>query len=394
MRAKIKDYKSVEDLMKDFTKVQIRFSKISKVLKSIKKFLHIAGVLDYYIEESAGATGITVRGKGANKLKRSKTRAPKLNMKDLISKFSSMSELQDEGEELENMVEYLKARGNPKASGALKEVEKLYNKVTVELNSVWDLIGSIAKKNMSPTMEKIGSEVATGLLERLDDSLEEMTTDFQVAPFDDTIHFVHYFIMSNLKDDSGFTYDEFYVMITEVIHTKKASAPEYYVNTSNKYLIPGRFRLSVKISDTNKALQTVGNIMSAQKFIAVISPTKVPVPDIKFTNDMVKKTTLSSNMEAIFIELYSSKIKNAAQLDAVILDLVLELKAIMKRAFPRNKDMVLWRKLRKPNMLEFRLSPPTDTRTALLDQDYKKLKVILDLTDSQVKQVRKSLEGR
>jgi hypothetical protein len=200
--------------------------------------------------------------------------------------------------------------------------------------------------------------------------------------------------------DNAYEYPVYVIAVTRVVYPN--GNVQDFVNLMTQQKLPGRYTVYQKINkgDIDDAMQKTEVMMTAQNFVSVVEPKAIPVrPDrLQFTSGLIESTNMTEDEITV---MFKKSVKTPQQVNQLAVDLVKELKHIVFRDHPRNKDVILYRigKGKKTQQykvyLKFRINPSAEEGAQFVINPFQRseLRKILQLTDRQVLQLQDALEN-
>jgi hypothetical protein len=288
--------------------------------------------------------------------------------------------------------------GNKKQPAALKAIAELKASIDPIINDAFDALQEIANKHLPAGMSKFVDDLTSYIIDRLDaKSYKDVFRQVYVTydPEDkDLLHFSEYIGIENLKTSSGFTFDQYYIVVTGVID--KSGNLTYYVNSFPDFKVPGKYPVGKETPTIDAAKKRVDLLLSHNEFIVIGDKLPMPVTDERAktsglsTIKGVKKASVVD--DELIINWDRAVIKTDAAKQKMIIDIMARLNAIVnsrasRKIFTYKLDNVA-------RTLTFILVPNVDKSTKHFNlEKLDDAATILDLDEKQKKALRFALQN-
>lgn len=236
-------------------------------------------------------------------------------------------------------------RDNP----LVQKITNLVAQLTTDLHEKFqDMLGTLSKQaekhvpaDFRALVDGLGNQLTSKFQSRADSISVHysMSATVHAETKQPILFFVGYVLFDNLENDR--TTHDYCVVITRKQVPGKADAD--YVRTLNEYKSPywvATHDLGVEIQSGQQAYNAILVALQAEKMLDVIDPVAIPVSknDVKFDNPDIY-TTFMNAKEGIVRLILRPKLTEQ-QAKEILKDAFTQLKNIVRRAHPRNKDTV------------------------------------------------------
>lgn len=394
MPVKIKTYRTLEDMQRDFKIVLQDVREIEKELEGLKLIYEVASAVI-----ASKISVVTAAPGGVRRVRDTKLApVPKKALKnDQVAKhFDQLKRLRENADTLQSMISALTLDfAGPARDRMLKEATKLYRDVQDRMSTAESLLSKLAEQHLPPELKKLTQAVANMLNKRLGGKFESLKIGKIVAPVERTMHFCSYIILRGLTDESGL-HDVYTIVLTQVLDGDR---PSLHANTFiGRVPLPG-FRLGQEITDANSAVKYITTRMGADKFMEVLEPRKLPEgAEITLSPQEVQSVKVEDNRIKI---LFKSTVKPEAIERLWAETILLELRHIFGRRLSSTgrKDITRWNfqrtltKVGKAHQLTVVLAPRDRYDLTLDAKQLEAIQKLMNLTNDQVEVIRDALES-
>lgn len=176
--------------------------------------------------------------------------------------------------------------GSKKLDSVLADIEDQRKEVATALGRAQEFLDSLAKKKLPPSVEKTFKEVTVPIVRMLTGRYRKKQQLLQVNSFDDdgkgVIQFTFYTKLSNLKNDKGFVYKDFFIIVQCAIDHR--GVHYYFTDTSFRFDPPSTESLIShsrghsfnRSKDGKRLLQTH---MKMDEHLDILTTDSIPVMD-------------------------------------------------------------------------------------------------------------------
>lgn len=186
--------------------------------------------------------------------------------------------------------------GHKNQAGALKQIAALKNEVRSAVEDAFEALSLIAQKHVPTKLDNLADGLKSHIIDELPtaaykDILPRQTYVIPDPKESGSFHFCDYIGIDGLKDESNYSYDDYYIVVTCVI--TKEGAAEFFVNGFPDFKTPGKYPLGVQVKALADAKRTVSHIFAANHFITEHERLALPI-----TGDRAKESGIA-NIEGV-----------------------------------------------------------------------------------------------
>ena len=388
----IKQYFTIEEIRRDFTKVENLFE---STIKRLEQFLTTLAHIQPRIVKSA-TKPINLRDSTSNrKRKIHKVNIPERALKktEVEKNFQVLEELLDQQQVVNNMLLQLEQNFDPTSPSVkrmLKDGKKLKEKIKKNINKANKIAEDIATRNIPSRFKSWATRIYKDLEIKFKGRFDQSNLRFYVAMIDKNQHHAAYIKFTNLINDDKFTYPKYYVVITQVVNP--SGEAEFYTTALSGFKLPGKFRFGAHARDLKQLKILVADQFALDKFVSKIAGKPMPLTteQVEFKDKGISKTVVKDNK--IYVTLKRMSKVKATELAAKISG---DLQMMVRKHHPRNRDMIRRRVYKSGNFYKivFAFTLPRHYKGLLLkDNDRKTLQEQLGLNDRQIKKVQEALD--
>lgn len=287
---------------------------------------------------------------------------------------------------------FVGSKGQP---AALKAVRALKAEIDATLQKAFSSLNQVADTHIPKEFKDLGDSVVSYLITSLDKkSYANITHSCYVFRTKEGLwHYTFYVTIEGLKNESGFTFDDYNVVLSAMIDKDKNA--KYYLTTLADFRIPGKFPLGKAVTSANDIKTVLGIMLRHNDVINVLDKKHMPL-----STDGARKHGLD-NLPGV---------KDAiVEDDTLILKLMkrtppTEVKAILTKVLPllnlmvgnKTKKSVITHKQipeGSPKELQFILVPALkDAETGMTLEKLRDLQHALDLSADEVAAIKSALK--
>ncbi len=297
--------------------------------------------------------------------------------------------------ELKYAIQLLSTGSDSEASKrnvAMRAAVQLYEAVSRRINHAMDSLDDLLQKHMPSPMQKAANSIEQHLLKAIPkDRYTDHYNYGQVSQQGKAIVFTVYMIFNELKSDTGYVFDSYYVVLTGKVEN---SALTLYLNTLPEFRISGQYPIGTPISSLNNArVNALLDEFLAQHDVSVqLNRAAMPVSDAQLKGAKltkipgVVKAEVSDDTVRLYLTAAYSPAAKHSEVAAPVLVMLNRL--INNRG--RNKFAYKSVKHNNKTALEFILLNASPGTRRLKKSDLNDLQEMLDLTDAQVTHIREA----
>ncbi len=278
-------------------------------------------------------------------------------------------------------------------NAALAGVRALKKEVEQSINAALSALNGIAKKHLPTELEQM-RDVLTEFL--LDNIPEKDYTDigyleYVSLPNKDSIMFSVYVEIEDLKNNNGYVFDEYFVILTGVIDLRNGTMA-YHINALPDFRVPGKYDLGYAVETETEMEHRVSMLLAHNDVITQMDRRPMPIEK----DDQHSQHFLGINGvvgvdvrdDALYLQVEKPDPKTINRIVSTVLPL-------LNQSIGRKKDTsISWKQVTRggKKYLKFILYFKPDQRakqvnTGILDD----IRNLFDLDDKQVSALRRSL---
>lgn len=191
-----------------------------------------------------------------------------------------VQELHDNAKELdalEAMLEqtFRSAKNHP---AALKAVRALRVEVDGIVHNALELLNTIAAKHIPDQLQDLRDRVVEYLLDTIDASRYEDIgySEYVTLPDSNTVQFSVYIDLDELKNDRGYVFDEYFIVLTALVDVRTKSM-EMYVNSMPDFRVPGKYPLGQAVTSQSNLEQRISMLLAHNDLITTMDRSPMPI---------------------------------------------------------------------------------------------------------------------
>jgi hypothetical protein len=364
-------------------------NEIMDVVEKIKKLTDKSGIVAKNLKSVLSSEiSIDHTDKKAGKIEIVKFSMP--NAKQIKKNSDLVKELYENANHLETASAMIKNSfaSQKGAKEALKAIDALKTEVEKNVIIAFAALNSLAEKHQPRELEKLVSQLAQYLGRNLEDtSFEKISREVYVTLEGEKIHFCNYVNIEGLKDSKGFAAENYFVVLTSEMAVDGSSA-DLYLTSVHDFKPPGTYDLGRKVSDLKGAQIELQKLLAHDSIHSLFDQKPLEIEDSsKFT--MVKGIVDASVENDVLTCLVDSNVKDV---NKVVVEVLLLLQAVVgKKNKIRHKVIVKGKKTK----IEFILtSNIVDKDKGVNISKLDNLKDMLELTDTEIKAIKRALRDR
>ena len=226
----------------------------------------------------------------------------------------------------------------------------------------------------------------------------DITELVYVSTGKDQLWFSLYLCLQDLKDDKGFTYSEFYIVLTGVV---KDNAITYYLNTLPDFKVPGKYDLGKEVPNEKAALQRIKFLLGANDILSDAERRPMPATKEQLNSKGINKIPYvsSADVKDDAIIVYLKPNIPPSKFNSIVTQIIPLLKSVV--GLTSRSKSVFKRKIVKAaggrTSIHFILTPDLradDKSTLLLNlTKLQELQSALDLTPEELTAIKKALKS-
>ena len=379
---KIKAARSINEILDVVSDIAYEFKNSSAVVDRIVSSLSASIVMD-------------VRNTKPSKSIDTEFKAPKLA--DLKKHVDVVHKMYDNVLELDAAEAMIKQSfaGNKKLPAALAAIKDLKRDIDNSINDAFDALGAIAAKHVPTKLSKLVDSVTSHVIDVLPTkTYKNVFRQLYVIP-DPTssgiFHFCDYIGIEGLKNEQGFTYDQYYVIVTGVV--QKNGVMTFFINGLPDFKAPGRYPLGKEVLDIAGAKKHVNLLLDHNNFVVDFEKKPMPIDTDRAANAGFTSIKGVDSVKVVDDELLV--ILTADATDRQIKSLELDVRARLNSLVgARKNDTVFQSKLVRNGSrraLKFILVPNVGRKMDVSLQKLDEVAEMMNLTDKQKAALRFAL---
>lgn len=287
--------------------------------------------------------------------------------------------------------------GHKKQKAALAAIADLKADVDASINDAFDALQEIANKHLPASMTKFVDGVTEYLLDVVDSKTFKDIFRQTYVTFDQedkaALHFSEYIGLEGLKTTSGFTFDQYYVVVTGVIN--KTGAMTYYVNSFPDFKVPGKYPIGKEVADLNAAKKHIAILLAHNDFAVTGDKLPLPVDDSRAKNSGITSLKGVEKVAVVDDELIVSlapTVKTDTMVNKIVIEIMARLKSILNNRTSKNIFTYKVSTVKGKKTIKFILVPNTDRSTKDINLDrLHEVSDFMGLTPAQQKALKFAL---
>lgn len=289
--------------------------------------------------------------------------------------------------------------GNKKQPGALKAIAELKASVDASINDAFDALQEIANKHLPTGMTKFVDDVTSYIIDSLDAKTYKDVFRQVYVTYDpedkDLLHFSQYIGIEALKTTEGFTFDQYYIVVTGVVD--KEGRMTYYINSFPDFKVPGKYPIGKEVANIDAAKKRVSLLLSHNDFAVTADKLPMPIDDERAktsgltTLKGVEKVTVLNDELVVTLD---TSVATEAATQKILLAVMARLNSIAGTARSSKIFTYKMSKVRGKRTIKFILVPNVDKSTRHINlEKLDEAAEFLNLTDTQKKAMRFALQS-
>ena len=312
----------------------------------------------------------------------------------LVQNNEVLNQLLENVQELKYAIQLLEQgfEEGPQRDAALKASKLLFKSADDRIAAAFDVLDNLAVRHMPTPMNQIAKAMVKHLSTTVVKGRYKDVSEYcHVANYGTSgaIIFSFYHVFHELKSDSGFVFDKYYVVLTGIVENRGL---RLYINTMPDFKLPGRYPLGTEVSNLTPAkINIYADEFLAQNDVSVeLERQTMPIDKARIkTSGMLKIPGVKSMYvfdDGFRVSLkpeYSAPEKHAL----VAAPVMLRLNRLLGN---KGKSKVAYKTHRNGNtiMLEFVMINSSGLSKKLSKSGLSEIQDALGLTDAQVNQIR------
>lgn len=384
-----------------------RLEQIQKA-RSLNDVLTVLSDIEFELKNSQAVVGKLISSFSAEISFDTRSKRPRTVEKFVAPKVAELKKHTDVINKLYNNVVELDAAeamvkqafaGNKKQPAALNAIAALKSEVDNSLNDAFDALQEIANKHLPKAMTRFVDDITAHLLNVLNPKSFKDITHQVFVTFDEEnkalLHFSQYIGVESLKTTSGFTFDQYYFVVTGVMDTKTSSIT-YYLNSFPDFKVPGKYPLGREVSTLKDAQSRVDLLLAHNDFLVISDKLALPFDGSRVKNSGlhtikgVEKTEVLNDEVVVYV---ADTVRTDSMTQNIILEVMARLNSIVGAGSSKTLFTYKSTTSKGRRVIKFILTP----RVGKIDKhvNLEKLEeaaVILNLTPTQKKALRFALQ--
>lgn len=375
---KLRKARNINELTDVISQIASSIKKNSAAAKNLQTVLASVSEEELKIEHSPAKSG---------KIKISKFTMPS---QGAIKKNSELvRSLYDNATQLETAEAMIKNsfNGQKGAKEALTALAKLKENVEQSIAEAFDALNDLAQKHQPKEIEKITNQLVQFIERNFEDaSYKDISLEVYVTIENKAIQFCNYINIQGLKDTKGFVAEDYFVILTASIPVTGGD-PELRLTSIHDFRPPGKYNPGRLVNGIKGVTNELQKLLAHDAVHSLLDQKPLAVDDEKsFTNVKgVKDAYVEDDTLVCVVE------NNIKDLNTVIVSVISLLRAVVGQ---KNKIRHKVKKTAKSTKIEFMLTSGIADKGGLNLSKLDTLKDLLELDDSEMKQIRSALKGK
>lgn len=170
--------------------------------------------------------------------------------KELMKHNEALNTLYDNSLELKQVIEFVEQSpafaNDPNAPAVLKATRLLFQSVDDKLGEAFGALADLGRDHMPTPMQKLAKEITSHLTRAVPkERYKKRSAIEHVESRDGALYFSYYIEYANLKSNSGFIFNRFYIVLTGKVVKETLSM---YVNSLPEFKLPGRYAVGPNVT--------------------------------------------------------------------------------------------------------------------------------------------------
>jgi hypothetical protein len=382
---KIKNARSINDVLDVVKEIAYEFKNSSAIVKKLVVSLSNELVFDYRERKPAKGSKIEFIAPPVAELKKHV---------DVIDKlYDNLIELNAAEAKIKQAF-----AGNKKLPEALRALKELKQNVTDSVEDAFSALSGIADKHVPTRLNSLADVLTSHVIEVISSSnYKNIFPQLYVAPDvkeKNLFHFCYYIGIENLKDQSGYIYEVYYIVITAVITTQ--GVMKLYVNGLPDFAAPGKYPLGAEVDTNPNAKKRVDFLLSHNHFVTEHERLALPVTNERAQTSGIKNIRGVTGVDVVEDEfiVYVDNTITTANVQKVITEVMANLNTLVSA---RKRDTVFKYatvKRKGKKAIVFILTPGIAKKQNMSQTQLTEVSELLGLSDKQVKALKFALQNK
>ena len=313
----------------------------------------------------------------------------------MVKHNDTLAALFENVEELKFSIQMIEQNFEPskQRDAALKAVRLLYKAADDRISDAFAALDSLSVKHMPTRMNQTAGAVIKHLRSTIDKSRYRAQHEYcHVANYKDSdVMFSFYIVFLDLKSDSGYVFDKYYVVLTGVVSKNMLTT---YINTLPDFKLPGRYALGTEVSSLppQKINQYVDEFLAQNDVSVDLERQAFPLAKDRIKTSGLDKIPGVKSMY-LFDDGLRLTLKPEFSAPEKHKDVAAPVMLMLNRLMGvRGKSKVAYKSIKRGNsaILEFVMLNTSGVSKKLRKSDLSDIQELLGLTDSQVTQIREA----
>ena len=306
-----------------------------------------------------------------------------------------LQRLYDNAKELDSTEAMLRQSfaGIKNQPAALKAVQELRKTVDSSIHTALTALNRVATKHFPSEMEYLRDQLTSFLLDSIPEKNYKDMSFLEYVSLGERgeIVFSVYVELENLVNSTGYTFDEYFIVLTGIVNGRGAIA--YYVNALPEFRVPGKYQLGKQVDNEREMERYVGMLLAHNDVVAELD--RMPLPfhddDSRTTSFKAIRGVTDAKVadDSLMLEVSKTSSKTADE------KIAKETIALLNQVMRRKKDAaVSWKSVVKGSKryLKFILYFKPGTASKNLNvMKLDEIKDVFDLSDQEMQKLRRGL---
>lgn len=321
---------------------------------------------------------------------------------DMVKKhYTVISDLHDNATELEAAEAlvrqtFAKAKNQKPVLAALKALRA---EVDGNLQKAFAALDVIAAKHLPTEMENLGDALVSFMIDHLNPkSYTNMNKEVYVSPdAEGNIVFSLYVAIHDLKNKSGFVFEEYYAILTGVVNSK--GVINYFLNTLPEFKVPGKYPIGKEVGTTTEMLSRISILFAHNEIMSDLErkPMALDTQRAK-TGGFITIPNVDDTYvldDALYVIITKGK-ESPKTINAIVVKVIPLLNQLTGNT-RRDKGAISYRPVQRKGhtVLQFIITPSVKNAEHTLNvARLKEVQDLLDLSDKEVHAIKTILHGK
>lgn len=276
---------------------------------------------------------------------------------------------------------------------ALRGVQALQAEVDRSIETALSALNKVATKHFPTEMNELRDQLTGFLLDNIEENQYKDMGFLEYASLGakGEILFSVYVEIKDLKNDNGYVFDEYFIILTGVVD--KTGNISYYINALPDFRVPGKYQLGKEIENVQQMEHQAAMLLAHNDVITHLDRKPMPISKDDAKTKGFQNIPGVAGVEVKDDSLY---IQLAKEDPRTISNVVTTTMALLNQALGRKRDTsISWKRVTRGSKkyIKFILyfKPDAKTSNSLNVNKMKEIQHIFDLDDATLQKLRRSM---